>query len=72
LIHLIPEMAGFLLAAIAGGVISKAFAREKFKSLQFSNVAKDATMMLVISCGLIILAAALEVYVTSNLFASLF
>lgn len=72
LIHLIPEVSGFLLAAIAGGVLSKAFMKENVKSKAFKNVVKDATFMLLISCCLIILAAILEAYVTTALFHSFF
>ncbi|MBU0461813.1 MAG: stage II sporulation protein M [Nanoarchaeota archaeon] len=68
MIHLIPEVAGFLLAAIAGGVISKAVVKEDRKSEHFKNVVKDATILLLIAFVLIIIGAVLEVYVTTNLF----
>lgn len=67
-IHMIPEAAGFLLAAIAGGVVSKALMREKIGGKGFGNVITDATILLFISCLLIIFAAFLEVYVTTYLF----
>jgi len=71
LVHMIPEISGFLLAAIAGGVISKAILAEKFGSKGFKNVVKDGTLLLLIACGLTILAAFLEVYVTTFLFKAL-
>jgi len=37
-VHFIPEVFGFLLAAIAGGVISKAIVREKVGTNEFRNV----------------------------------
>jgi uncharacterized membrane protein SpoIIM required for sporulation len=67
LIHLIPEVSGFLLAAIAGGVVSRAIYRERFMSQGFKNVMKDAFVMLTIAVALIILAAFLEVFVSANL-----
>ena len=70
LIHLIPELSGFLVAAIAGGVISRAIMREKFGSRGFKNVMKDALILLLISAGLIIIAAFLELFVTAPLFKS--
>lgn len=71
-IYVIPEVAGFLLAAIAGGVISKAVINERVGSIQFKNVVKDATVLLLVSFAVIILSALLEVFVTSNLIKALF
>ena len=67
-IHMIPELFGFLLAAIAGGVISKAIMREKFFSEKFHNVMKDSFFLFIIAAGVIVLAAFLETYVTTALF----
>ncbi|MFC1691143.1 stage II sporulation protein M [Nanoarchaeota archaeon] len=66
-IHLLPELGGFLLAAIAGGIISKALLVEKIGSTSFKNVMKDATVLLLVSFGMIIVGAALEVFVTTRL-----
>jgi len=71
-IHLIPEVLGFMLAAIAGGVLSKAILTEKFRSREFSNVTKDAFILFLLSVFLIILSAILEVYVTTSLFHTYF
>lgn len=68
MIHMVPEMSGFLLAAVAGGVLSKALLKERFGSKGFRNVLKDAVMLLILACCLILLAAFLEVYVTTYLF----
>lgn len=67
-IHLIPEVAGFLLAAIAGGVVSKAILTEKLFSPGFKNVMRDAVMLLLLSMGFIVLGSILEVYATAPLF----
>src|SRR3989344_249635 len=67
-IHMLPEVAGFLLAAIAGGVVSKAVLREKIGGKGFSYVIGDATALLFLSCLLIIIAAFIEVYATTFLF----
>lgn len=70
-IHFVPEILGFLLAALAGGVISKAFMREKLGSVNFRNVIKDGTILVLLSFLFILIAAALEVFVTPALFISL-
>ena len=72
LIHLLPEISGFLLAAIAGGVVSKALIREKRGTKAFKNVFKDATMLVLIAIGLVLLGAVLEVFVTVRLFQAFF
>jgi len=66
-IHMIPELLGFLFAAIAGGVISKALLKEKFGTEQFRNVLTDAAFILIISLITILIAAFLETYVTTFL-----
>ena len=68
LIYSLPEVAGFLTAAMAGGVLSKAVVKEKWKSQRTKNVFKDAFVLLLISFGLIIIAGFLEVYVGKVLF----
>ena len=61
--HTSHEVLGFLLAAMAGGVISKALMKEKIGTTAFQNVIKDGTILLIISAIVIIIAAILEVYV---------
>jgi uncharacterized membrane protein SpoIIM required for sporulation len=72
LIHLIPEISGFLLAAIAGGVVSKAVLHEKKGSAAFKNVFKDATALMAIAIALVLIGTLLEVFVTSRLFQVFF
>jgi len=67
-VHLIPEITGFLLAAIAGGVVSRAMLHESWGSKGFSNVMKDSVLLLLVSIIFIVVAAILEVYVTTWLF----
>lgn len=64
-LYLVPELFGFLMAAFAGGVISKALLKEKLGSDAFRNVVKDATILIIASFLVIIIAAALEVYVSA-------
>ncbi|MCX8146873.1 MAG: stage II sporulation protein M [Candidatus Woesearchaeota archaeon] len=67
-VHMLPEVVGFLLAAISGGVVSKAVMREKISGKGFRNVIEDSLLLLIIGCVLIIIAAFLEVYATTYLF----
>ena len=70
--HMIPEVSGFLLAAIAGGVVSKAVVKEFNDKKALKNVIKDATLLLIFACVLIILGALIESYVTTTLFLRFF
>ncbi|MBI1969454.1 stage II sporulation protein M [Candidatus Woesearchaeota archaeon] len=72
MIHLIPEVMGFLLTTIAGGVISKALIREKWGSAAFQNVLRDSVTLLCIAVIFLFVAAWLEVYVTRSLFYGMF
>jgi len=71
-IHLIPEVLGFLLAAIAGGVVSKAMLTEKLSGPGFTNVLRDAMILLLLSACFIAIGAVLEVYATAPLFHQYF
>ena len=69
LIHMIPEVAGFILAAIAGAIISRALFVESLKSNKFKNILKNALITLLISTVLIVVGAFLEIFVTTQFVA---
>ena len=66
--HMLPEVAGYLFAAIAGGVMSKAVVKEKWMSKQFFKVLQDAFAMLAIGIVLIITAGIIEILISKKLF----
>ena len=72
LIHMVPEIDGFLTAAIECGIVSIAIMKEKVGSDGFRNVMKDALVLLLIAAGLIIIGAFLELFVTAPLAKMLF
>jgi len=72
MVHLLPEVSGFLIAAIAGGVVSKAVLYERKGSKAFKNVFKDATVLMLIAVGLVLVSAVLEIVVTARLFQVFF
>ena len=69
-LHMIPEVSGYLLAAIAGGVLSHAFIREKIGSKNFKIVLKDAFILLFISAIVLIIAAVTENEISRKLLIS--
>jgi len=70
-IHFIPEISGFLLAAIAGAILSAAIINESFSSPYFKNVMKNTCIMLVFSIALVFMGVILEIYVSGSLIHSL-
>ncbi len=69
-IHFFPEMFGFLLAAIAGGLFVVDIVKEKFLSKSFNKVAIDSILFFILAMSLVVVGALLEVYVTKPLFFS--
>lgn len=70
-IHFIPEISGFLLAAIAGAILSAAIINESFSSPYFKNVMKNTCIMLLFSIALVFIGVLLEIYVSGSLIHSL-
>jgi len=71
LVHLLPESAGFILAAIAGATLSRALIHEKVKDQKFRNVLQNVVKMLVVAIVLIFIGAFIETYVTAQVFSAL-
>jgi uncharacterized membrane protein SpoIIM required for sporulation len=69
-IHFIPEILGFLLAAIAAGIFFIDIFKEKFMSKAFFQVGIDAALLFILSVTILVGAALLEVYVVKDLFKS--
>jgi uncharacterized membrane protein SpoIIM required for sporulation len=67
-IHGIPEILAYFVAALAGGIISIAVIRHDFKGKKFEHVLLDSTDLILISIGLTLIAAILEVWVTPLIF----
>jgi uncharacterized membrane protein SpoIIM required for sporulation len=68
ILHLLPESAGYILAAIAGAALSRGIIHEKLRGQGLHNVAQNCFLMLVAGIVLIILAAFIETFVTAPIF----
>jgi hypothetical protein len=62
-IHGVPEFLSFFLAAIAGGVLSVAIIKHKPSDKDFKIILKDFIILCTISIVILLIAAALEVYI---------
>jgi len=67
-IHGIPEILAYFTAGLAGGIISIAVIKHDFNSRKFEHILIDSADLILISIGLIIIAAFFEVYATPFIF----
>lgn len=67
-IHGIPEIFAYVIAGLAGGIISTAAIRHDFGTKKYVNIILDSSILILLSIILIVVAAWLEVYVTPLFF----
>lgn len=67
-IHGIPEILAYFVGGLAGGIISVAVIRHHFTTKSFEKIVIDSADLLILSIGLLFIAALLEVYITPILF----
>ncbi|MFH1721234.1 MAG: stage II sporulation protein M [Candidatus Altiarchaeota archaeon] len=63
-IHGLPEIAGYFLGALAGGIISVAVVNHDYKSPEFKKIVLDSLELFLASILLLLVSGILEVYVT--------
>lgn len=68
MIHGLPEIAAYFVAAMAGGIISIAIIKHDFKSGKFWKVMQDSLNLILLAVLILVIAALIEVYVTPSLF----
>tara|TARA_Y100000031_G_scaffold156974_1_gene214623 strand:- start:5554 stop:6120 length:567 start_codon:yes stop_codon:yes gene_type:complete len=66
-IHMIPEVLGYFIAAISGGLLSTAFVNEKFMSHSFKKIIKESSILLGIAVVILYISALLEIFVSKQL-----
>ena len=68
LIHGIPEIASYFIVALAGGLVSIAVIKHESGTDKFWEVLLDSLNLIVLAIIILVVAAAMEVYVTPLLF----
>lgn len=66
-IHGTIEILAYMVAALAGGIISVAVIRHHYKTEAFENIIIDTADLILIAIGLLVLAGAWEVWITPAL-----
>ena len=67
-IHGIPEILGYFIGGLAGGIISVAVIRHDFGSKTFKHIVSDSFDLIFLAAIVLIIAAFLEVYITPLFF----
>lgn len=67
-IHGIPEILAYFVGGLAGGIIGIAVIRHDFNTKRFENIVLDSADLLLLSLGILFVAAILEVWVTPLIF----
>lgn len=68
MIHGIPEIAAYFIAALAGGILSISIIRKDFRSERFWSIMEDVIYLLIVAIIVLIIAALIEVFITPKLF----
>lgn len=58
--HGLPEVVGYFIGAVAGGIISVAIMKKKYETNEFANISKDVLFMAGIAMALLLIAALIE------------
>ncbi|MDA3836058.1 MAG: stage II sporulation protein M [Nanoarchaeota archaeon] len=64
MIHGIPEIAAYFVAALAGGILGAGFLRNGVKDKKFYHVLENTILLLFLSLIILVVAAVMEVYLT--------
>jgi uncharacterized membrane protein SpoIIM required for sporulation len=68
MIHGLPEMAAYMVAGLAGGILSAAIINHDFHSPKFKRIMLDASSLFLISLATLLLAVTIEIFVTPLFF----
>lgn len=68
MIHGIPEILAYFVAALAGGIVSVAIIRKDMSGDRVWNILQDALILIIIAVVILFLSALVEVYVTPLFF----
>jgi uncharacterized membrane protein SpoIIM required for sporulation len=67
-IHGIPEMIAYMVAGLAGGILSVAVINKDFSTDNFQKIILDSALLMLIAMGILVFAAIVEAFITPVLF----
>jgi uncharacterized membrane protein SpoIIM required for sporulation len=68
MIHGIPEIAAYFIAALAGGIVSMAIVRHDVRGQKFWDILQDSLNLIILAVVILFVAALIEVFITPMLF----
>ena len=68
MIHGLPEMMAYMVAGLAGGIISVAVIRHDLTNEKFQKIMFDSSTLLLIAIGILLIAGLIEAFITPALF----
>lgn len=68
LLHGLPEMIAYMVAGLAGGIISAAVINKDFRTRRFEKIMLDVSHLLLLAILILVIAALMEAYLTPALF----
>lgn len=64
IVHGVPEIGAYFVGGLAGGMISMAVIKHEFLSQKFKILLMDALLLVLISVGLLVIAALIETFIS--------
>jgi len=68
MIHGLPEIAAYFIAALAGGIVSVAVIKHDTRSEKFWSILQDSLNLIIVAIVILFIAALVEVFITPILF----
>jgi len=68
MIHGLPEIAAYFIAALAGGIVSVAIIKHDTKTEKFWSILQDSLNMIIVAVIILFIASLIEVFITPSLF----
>lgn len=68
MIHGIPEIGAYFIAALAGGIVSMAIVKHEIRGEKFWNILQDSLNLVILAVVILFIAALIEVFITPALF----
>ncbi len=68
MLHGVPEIAAYFIAALAGGILGVGIIRNGFRGKRFYHVLENMILLIFLAISILIIAAIMEVYLTPAFF----
>jgi uncharacterized membrane protein SpoIIM required for sporulation len=67
LVHGVPEIAAYFIAALAGGIVSVAIIRKDMRGERLWSILQDALLLVIVAIAILFVSGLMEVYLTPGI-----